>query len=136
MFLLDTDHLSVLTRPDPPRRFVERVERVPLGSRFTSSINLGELFFGAYRIRARRDRLLRAIRDLATSVDRVLPFETNAAARYGQLRAELELQGQPLADADLRIAAIALVHGLTVVTGNVRHFDRVPGLGIENWLQP
>lgn len=40
----------------------------------------------------------------------------------------------PLGEADLRIAAIALVHGLTPVTGNVRHFERVPELTVENWL--
>lgn len=47
----------------------------------------------------------------------------------------MERLGITLGDADLRIAAIALARGLTVVTGNVRHFQRVPGLPIENWLE-
>ena len=64
----------------------------------------------------------------------VLPFDASAARRYGEVRAELERRGTPLGDADLRIAAIALARGLTVVTGNVRHFQRVPGLPVENWL--
>ena len=64
----------------------------------------------------------------------ILPFDTAAARIYAQLRADLERRGTPLADADLRIAAIALAHGFTVVTGNIRHFGRVPGLPVENWL--
>jgi tRNA(fMet)-specific endonuclease VapC len=66
----------------------------------------------------------------------VLPFDESAARRYGVIRAGLEAAGAPIGDADLRIAAIALAHGKTVVTGNVRHFRRVPGLKVEDWLTP
>lgn len=65
----------------------------------------------------------------------VLPFDVAAAHRYGEVRAELERRGTPLGEADLRIGAIALTRGLTVVTGNVRHFQRIPDLSVENWLQ-
>jgi predicted nucleic acid-binding protein len=65
----------------------------------------------------------------------VLPFDEVAARTYGDLRATLKQAGQPLAEPDLRIASIALANELTVVTGNVRHFDRVPGLAVENWLE-
>jgi len=44
------------------------------------------------------------------------------------------LTGTPLATADLQIASIALAHNLILITGNVRHFERVPGLIVENWL--
>ncbi|MDP9373953.1 MAG: type II toxin-antitoxin system VapC family toxin, partial [Chloroflexota bacterium] len=54
--------------------------------------------------------------------------------RYGTLRAELEAAGTPLAEPDLRIASIALTHDLTLVTGNLRHFGRISGLAVENWL--
>lgn len=64
----------------------------------------------------------------------VLPFDASAARRYGEVRAELERRGTPIGDADLRIASIALDRDLTVVTGNVRHFEKVPGLAVENWL--
>ena len=67
---------------------------------------------------------------------RVLSFNRSAGETYGRLRAELEQAGTPLAEPDLRIAAIALSHDLTVVTGNVRYFARVPGLQVENWLAP
>ena len=51
-----------------------------------------------------------------------------------RLPTDLERAGTRLAEPDLRIAAIALTHDFTVVTGNVRHFGRVSGLRVENWI--
>jgi tRNA(fMet)-specific endonuclease VapC len=65
----------------------------------------------------------------------VLSFDESAARQYGKVRATLELAGTPIGDADLRVASIALAHGMRVVTGNVRLFQRVPGLDVENWLE-
>jgi tRNA(fMet)-specific endonuclease VapC len=65
----------------------------------------------------------------------VLSFDEPAARIYGRVRAEMERRGTPIDEADLRIASIALARQLTVVTGNVRHFGRVPGLVVENWLE-
>jgi tRNA(fMet)-specific endonuclease VapC len=64
----------------------------------------------------------------------VLPFDAGAAEVHGTLRARLEGEGRRLDEPDLRIASIALSKGLTVVTGNVRHFGRFPDLKVENWL--
>ena len=64
----------------------------------------------------------------------VLSYDVAAARVYGQIRAQLESAGRPLADADLQIAATALVHDLELVTGNVKHFRRVPGLRIARRL--
>jgi tRNA(fMet)-specific endonuclease VapC len=64
----------------------------------------------------------------------VLPFDAPAARLWGEIVAKLEQQGPPIGPFDAQIAAIALHHHLTVVTGNVDHFQRVEGLGVENWL--
>ena len=64
----------------------------------------------------------------------ILPFDADAARRYGEVRAELERQGTPIGDADVRIAAIALARRLIVVTGNIRHFQKISHLTVENWL--
>jgi len=53
---------------------------------------------------------------------------------FGQLKAELEVAGTIIDDADLFIAACAKVHGLILVTSNVKHFKRVKGLKLENWI--
>ena len=57
-----------------------------------------------------------------------LPFDDDAAQRYGRLRAELETRGVMIGPYDLQIAAIGLVPGLTLVTHNIDEFSRVPGL--------
>jgi len=64
----------------------------------------------------------------------VLPLDAAAARRFGELKMELERRGEPLAEPDLRIAAIAVTRGLTLVTRNVRHFRRVPEPAVENWI--
>jgi hypothetical protein len=60
---------------------------------------------------------------------------TESARRFGRLKASLEARGQPRSEPDLRIAAIALQHRMTIVTGNARHFAGIPGLAVENWLE-
>jgi predicted nucleic acid-binding protein len=134
MYLLDTDILSNLLRPRPSTQLLAKVESVPLGLQFTSSITLGELIHGAYRLQNGRVRLVRRIETTLLANRTILPFDADAARRYGAVRADLERRGTPISDADMQIAAIALVHDLIVVTGNVRHFQRVPSLVVENWL--
>lgn len=135
MYLLDTDILSNLTKRTPSTALVAKLASVPQEAQFTSSVTLGEMVYGAYRLREyTRLFLERLDRALLPNLS-VLPFDVEAARRYGEVRAELERRGTPLGEADLRIGAIALSRGLTVVTGNVRHFQRIPNLTVENWLE-
>jgi len=133
-YLLDTDILSNLMRKAPSPKLLERLAAVPREQQFTSSITAGELLFGAYRLGPSANGLLQRIERALQSSHAILPFDLDAARRYAAVRADLERRGIPLADADLRIAAIALARGLTLVTGNRRHFARVPALPIQNWL--
>jgi tRNA(fMet)-specific endonuclease VapC len=133
-YLLDTDIVSNLMRREPSYPLIRRLALVPPEDQCTTSITLGELMYGAHRVPDRTAVLLRRIDELIPSQLPVLPFDESAARRYGSLRAALEVAGTLIGDADMRIAAIALAHGLTVVTANVRHLGRVPGLGVEDWL--
>jgi tRNA(fMet)-specific endonuclease VapC len=130
-YLLDTDVISATLRPRPNLDVVRRLATLGPGDVFTSAITLGELVFGASRV-GRDDLTERVLR--LPPVLPALPFDEAAAIRFGHLKAELERSGMPLPEPDLRIAAIALSAGLTLVTGNERHFVRVPGLSLENWL--
>lgn len=134
MYLLDTDILSNLMKRSPSSALVAKVARIPPEEQFTSSITLGELVYGARRLRERTAILMEKIDNVLVPNLPVLAFDTSAARRYGEIRAELERLGTPIGDADTRIAAIALSRGLKVVTANERHFRRVPGLETENWL--
>ena len=134
MFLLDTDILSNLLKRTPSTALIAKMASIPPEHQFTTSITVGELIYGAKRVPGRADFLLEQLdRRLLPNLP-ALPFDTVAARRYGEVRAELERQGRPIGEADLRIGAIALARDLTVVTGNVRHFERIPELLVENWL--
>lgn len=66
----------------------------------------------------------------------VVDFALETARLFGDLKAQLRAQGQLLEDFDLLIAATALTHGLTLVTNNMAHFQRVPNLTLANWVLP
>ena len=134
MYLLDTDILSKLMKSAPASALVTRLARVPPEDQFTSSVTFGEILYGAHRS-SRTAALLERIEETLLPELPILPFDADAARRYGKLRAELERRGTPIGDADTRVASIALSRGLTVVTGNERHFQQVPGLEIEDWLK-
>jgi predicted nucleic acid-binding protein len=132
-FLFDTDAISELLRPRPLVSYVEWLEAVPREEQFTSAVVVGELYKGAYRSPA-RERHLANIEGRVLPAVTVLPYDAATAAVFGEICARLEAAGTMLADADLQIAATAIHHGLNLVTGNLRHFKRVPGLKIDRVL--
>ncbi|MDP2936065.1 MAG: type II toxin-antitoxin system VapC family toxin [Dehalococcoidia bacterium] len=137
MYLLDTDVVSSLLKRVPSTTLIGKLASVLPEQQSTTSITVGELVYGAHKAQERTDAVLEQMDKRILPDLPVLPFDAGAARRYGELRAWLERQGMSLGEADLRIAAIALSRGLTVVTGNVRHFSRIPGLPVENWfLEP
>jgi len=133
MYLFDTDTLSNLLSRKPSIRLLRRLAEVPPAQQFTSSITVGEILYGIYKS-ARVDHYREKLERLVWPRVQIVPFDRKAAEVYGRLRAELERVGQPLSDPDLMIAAITLARNLTLVTGNVKHFARVKGLRVENWL--
>jgi tRNA(fMet)-specific endonuclease VapC len=133
VYCLDTDVLSALMRRDPPLEVVRRAAATPAADQCTTSVTLGELLYGAAKRGS--ESLAQRVEQLILATGLVLPFDEPAARDYGRLRAELERDGRRLAEPDLRIASIALSRGLTLVTGNTRHFARVPGLHVENWFE-
>ena len=132
MIVLDTDVVSDLMRPRPSPNLVERLAKIPASEQATTAITVGELVYGARRV-DRPELYERAMRLLAGVP--VLSFDRDAAERYGSIRSELERAGMRLPDPDLRIAATVLAHNAVLITGNTRHFERIPGLSCENWLR-
>ena len=133
MYLFDTDTLSHLLRREHSPSLLSRMARIPAEQQFTSAITVGEMVYGAERT-SRREYLLAQFANQLWPTLQVLPFDHAAAEIYGRIRADLERAGTPLAEADLRIGAIALTRDLTVVTGNTYQFSRIPGLRVENWM--
>lgn len=96
-----------------------------------SAITLAELRYGATHRRS--NRLLQSI-DILTNDIAVLPFDEMCAVQFGRIASALAEHGQPIGHMDALIAAHAMALDLTLVTNNVKHFTRVAGLKVENWL--
>ncbi|WP_284946918.1 type II toxin-antitoxin system VapC family toxin [Acidisoma cladoniae] len=94
-----------------------------------SSIVAHELYFGAYKSRKQAENLAR----VEAHLFEVLPFDQQDARQAGELRAALSVSGTPIGPYDVLIAGQALAKGLTLITRNLREFERVPSLLVENW---
>ena len=129
-FMLDTNICIELIRRRSPR-ILFRLQQCSPGDAGISSITLAELEFGVHKSQM-PDRNKLALAEFAAPLE-ILPFDDLAAASYGELRARLERQGQPIGSMDMLIAAHALSRGLTLVTNNEREFRRAPGLRVANW---
>jgi tRNA(fMet)-specific endonuclease VapC len=95
-----------------------------------SSITESELWYGVVKLGS--TRLRRAVEAVLSAMT-VLPVTSEVARDYGDLRVWLEKNGRPIGLADTFIAAHARCQKLILVTNNIRHFSRVPRLGLEDW---
>jgi predicted nucleic acid-binding protein len=134
MYLLDTNVISETRRPRPHRGVIAWLFGVAPEQIFLSAVTLGELQMGVENLRqqdaVRAEIIEKWVDSVAVSYN-VLPMDTRAFRRWAQL-----MRGQP-SDlvADAMIAATALVHGLTIVTRNVRDFERLGLSPIDPFLR-
>ena len=121
IYVLKNRPLGVL---DVFNQHLERMEN--------SSITLAELVHRAEKS-ADVPRNIAVVQDFVSRLS-VLPYDDKSAWHYGSIRAVLEKSGKPIGLNDLHIAAHARSSGLTLVTNNLREFERIPGLLLENWV--
>ena len=127
-FLLDTDTVSFALRGHGEVGTRLREKR-PSDVRI-SAITLAELRYGADR---KGSRKLHHLIDTFAAAVEVAPFDEEAAVEFGRIGSILAERGTPIGEFDVLIAAHAIALRCTLVTNNVRHFSRVPGLSTENW---
>lgn len=96
-----------------------------------SAVTLGELRFGAHR---RNSKKLHKLIDTFTASIVPQDFDVDAADEFGRLAAALAERGTPIGAFDTMIAAHAIAKKLVLVTNNAKHFRKVPGLKLENWV--
>jgi len=99
----------------------------------TNIVSVAELYFGVENSAEQHRQHNHEKLEELISVIGYAPFSIAAAQFFGQHKAALRKIGQPIADLDLMIAAIALAEQAVLVTDNLKHFERIPGLRLENW---
>ena len=129
-YLLDTN-ICIYVIKRRPESLLERFNR-NASHLAMSSITLAELMHGAEKS-SDPPRSLAVVENFCSRLE-VLAYGPKAAQHYGQIRAALERRGTPIGVNDLHIAANARSEGLTLVSNNLREFERVEGLLYENWV--
>ena len=132
MYLLDTNIISDLAH-NPSGQVARKLSKIDPDEIFSSIIVAAEVWFGvegnpSFRSRARTESFLERLT--------ILGLEPEVAKVYGKVRAQMSANGTALGPNDRLIAAHALSVDATLVTGDEKAFSRVPGLKVENWLQP
>jgi tRNA(fMet)-specific endonuclease VapC len=129
MYLIDTDILIYFLKGN--EKVSAKFRQQASVPKALSVVSYGELYYGAMRSARCQENLAR-IRRLCELMP-VLDVSRSAMETYGCLKADLHKDGAPVDEFDLIIAATALSHGMRLVTNNLRHYARIPGLDLENW---
>ena len=134
-YLLDTNILIEFMCGTPS--VVDKIIQIGFDKCCTSVLSMHELYYGAYNAKKRSEKCFRQEMDrierLLTKLT-VLSLETKGNV-YGNIKYSLEKKGQMIDEFDMMIAGHAISEELTVVTNNLKHFDRIPGLKVENWME-
>lgn len=134
LLMLDTDICSYIIKQHP-RVVLETLQsRAESGDEIViSSVTYAELLYGAERSgnTAKHRRLINA---LVERLADVMPWDRDAAEAFARLKARLAGLGTPIGPNDTMIAGHAISKTATLVTNNQKHFSKVKGLKIENWV--
>lgn len=129
-YLFDTNALSEVFRPRPNPRYTAWLAMLPREEQLTSTVVVAELWAAAFRA-PNQERWRQRIEELILPALTVLPFDLECARECGRIHASLLDRGLPIDTTDMQIAATARVYGLTIVTANAQHFERIPELRLE-----
>ena len=128
IYLLDTCICIALLKKS--QSVIQRLREVGTHNCKISDITLAELYFGAFK--SGKEIHFNDVSEISKLFEK---YPIQYTRKYGEIRWELEKQGLRVGDMDLFIAATALEEDLILVTGNVKHFERIAGLKNENWME-
>jgi tRNA(fMet)-specific endonuclease VapC len=132
-YLLDTNICIYIIKKKPAEVF-DKFKNLTIGDVGISSITLAELQYGIEKS-SNPVKNKEALEKFLTPIE-VIDFGYDATVEYGKIRSELERKGVPIGPLDMLIAAHAMSLDVTLVTNNVREFERIPELKIDNWTKP
>lgn len=130
--MLDTN-ICIYIIKNKPQSVLDELKKCNVGDIILSSITVSELIYGAHKSQF-VEKNLKAIEHFLIPFD-VADYDYKAALEYGKLRASLEKKGQPIGSLDTLIAAHAKSLDVVLVTNNMKEFERVEGLEVENWVK-
>ena len=137
MFILDTNVISEILRPEPDRSVVSWFESQPRDQLFTTAITQAEILYGiALLPNENRREKLSEVAQLIFDEDlesRILPFSREAASHYAVIGSSRRTSGRPISQFDTMIAAIAHLHGATIATRNTSDFDNCAVALVNPW---
>ena len=133
MYLFDTDTITNLLKKQPSEELITRLQSLSFIEQFISTITIGEIVYGAYKSHNPERHIDNLNNILLPSVN-IISFSIEEAFQYGKIRAELEKKGVSLFHTDIQIASIAITNNLILITGNIKHFNKIKKLKVENWL--
>ena len=131
-YLLDTNICIYIIKKKPAEVF-EKFRNLTIGDVGISSITLAELQYGIEKS-SNSDKNREALEKFLTPIE-IIDYDYDATVEYGKIRVELEKKGIPIGSLDMLIASHAKSLDVILVTNNVREFQRISGLRIENWTK-
>mgnify|MGYP001412613317 CR=1 FL=1 len=129
--MLDTN-ICIYIMKNRPEHVRNKLKEFDVGDVCLSSIVVSELYYGAYKSEHTEKNLL-ALEYFLKPFD-IIEYDLNASIEYGSIRASLEKSGKVIGGLDMMIAAHARSLDMTLVTNNVKEFDRIENLVIDNWI--
>ncbi len=134
-YVLDTNAVSAAMKGEP--RVLQRMQAAGKKSLGVPEPVYAELAYGIERLpkSKRRSQLQIRYEAIFNELGSVL-WDHSVTEYYGLIKAQLERKGKRIEDFDAAIAAHALANGAVLVTANIEHMARVPGLTVEDWLEP
>jgi tRNA(fMet)-specific endonuclease VapC len=133
-YLVDTNIIGYFTRQQHPSLQARFEQALRANELAISVITRAETRYGQALLNANANDKRHATIDLLLEATPTLLWTTQAADLYGTINAQLRKTGQPIGDLDVMIAAHALAEKLILITHNTKHFERIGGLKIEDWM--
>jgi tRNA(fMet)-specific endonuclease VapC len=130
-YLLDTN-ICIYIINKKPAALLSRLTLLQPEDIKISSIVLAELEYGVFKSKM-QEKNRAALHNFVSSFE-IIPFDQRDVEIFGLLRAELEHRGEVIGPYDMMIAAQAISRAYTLVTNNIKEFQRIPQLNLENWV--
>jgi tRNA(fMet)-specific endonuclease VapC len=129
MFLLDTNIIIAYFKGNHivKEKILSNIEEIAI-----STLVIAELYYGAKSSQYPEKNLGKLSRFI--DVIRIIPFDLSCALKFGDIKSKLRAIGKPTGEVDALIGATAITHDAVLVTNNLKHFENIEGLKMENWL--